>query len=1079
MTPDTMFKFVNVRPAQRTEAPPSRFAVFKRSNTDFQTALGQLAGDDVQSKSIALAVRFLGSDAYLKSDPPLGQPIPMLKSFVSTTAREPTAAAARQKAAGVLGRPLADWLALPETVKLKAAIWDSALAHFLSPATTPNDRDAVFANVRAMHAAEYLAGLPDKAPPLTETDINALRIVFPKTLVPPATRPGADAASMEMLAGLKAKGLAAFDKVSKLQQAAGELRTAATTVRKQRQRSLPIKIEGDVNELTPIQIKAAGAASSLLGRTQILAEMEKMVSKEVIIQPAAKPWVFEAGAARYLSAGTRELLAPRQEALGERTAGEIAHSLEMEAREQATAFLKSVPAKERGRMAEEEHFVALAKVAALPFSLPFKKSPAPAINTPEKAGLRPLGVGDLLVVKQKLLRYEAGEVAHIENVLKSEKMGRVHSRLRETEETIVLETEELEETEKDQQSTERFELHKEAEKSVESSMTFDAGVAVTASYGPVSLSAHADFALSNSVSESSKTASTFAREVTERSVSKIQRRAREERTRRTLERFEEKNEHGFDNTLGPGNITGVYRWVDKYYRARVVNYGRRLMLEFIIPEPAAFYLWVTSNRPLPGITLPRPSAPTIYGRPLEPDDLNANNYSQFISAYNVQDATAYPEESIKISAAVKVASTKENGNATIAEVSEKLVCPNGYEVDDVYGVSGSGGWSGNWVDIKVGGESWGSVVASDVEGIVPISIIGWTGCVHVNVVAICSLKEEAIRSWQLKTYASIMTAYDRALAAYNEQVAAARIQQGVAIEGRNPLINRKLERDELRKAALRALTNDFDTLVIGSTVEHNIDFHAMRDNGDFGYPEFSPKRAHYEGQVIQFFEQAFEWNNMVYRFYPYFWGRKVNWDDRYPLTDVDPMFTDFLRAGAARVVVPVHPAYPEAVLHFLHTAEIWNGGVPPTIDDPLYVSIIDELRSDAQVNDDGDDLAACSLDSTTPCFVDEWEVKLPTTLVYLQKDSDLPVFSTGETTPANIIAKLDEMVIASGEDLDWRHSIVDLLKLLGRDSGFAARKAMALSHGCPTSGSLAMNSCLRKKIMAALVANGGVLPNDF
>lgn len=221
-----------------------------------------------------------------------------------------------------------------------------------------------------------------------------------------------------------------------------------------------------------------------------------------------------------------------------------------------------------------------------------------------------------------------------------------------------------------------------------------------------------------------------------------------------------------------------------------------------------------------------------------------------------------------------------------------------------------------------------------------------------------------------------------------------------------------------------------------------------------------------------------ELRHAIVRYYPYYWGRKGNWDDRYPLADADPLFADFLRAGAARIVVPVHPGYPEAMLHFMHTAEIWNGGEPPTIDDPLYVSIIDELRGDAQINDDGDDLAACSIDSTTPCFVDEWEVKLPTTLVYLQQDPNLPVLSTGETAPVDLAAKLDQMVEDSGQDLDWRQSVVDLLKLLGRDSSYPARKAMALAHGCPTSGSAAMNICLKGKIMTALAVNGA-LPADF
>jgi hypothetical protein len=258
-----------------------------------------------------------------------------------------------------------------------------------------------------------------------------------------------------------------------------------------------------------------------------------------------------------------------------------------------------------------------------------------------------------------------------------------------------------------------------------------------------------------------------------------------------------------------------------------------------------------------------------------------------------------------------------------------------------------------------------------------------------------------------------MTAYQRALEAYNLQVAAVQGQLG-AIEGRNPDLNRKLERDELRKAVLRMLTDNFASIIVGGSVQTDMEFHAMVDNGDYSYPEFSPSRAMLEGKVIQFFEQAFEWDNLVYRFYPYFWGRKEKWNQLYPLGDADPLFAEFLRAGAARVVVPVHPAYPEAVLHYLHTGEIWKGGEPPNIDDPLFISIINELRGDAQLNDDGDGLTACSLDSATPCFVDEWEVKLPTELVYLQKDSELPVFATNGTSAINVETKLDQSYPSRG-----------------------------------------------------------------
>jgi hypothetical protein len=50
---------------------------------------------------------------------------------------------------------------------------------------------------------------------------------------------------------------------------------------------------------------------------------------------------------------------------------------------------------------------------------------------------------------------------------------------------------------------------------------------------------------------------------------------------------------------------------------------------------------------------------------------------------------------------------------------------------------------------------------------------------------------------------------------------------------------------------------------------------------------------------------------------------------------------------------------------------------------------VDELKRDSGADTDGD-LPACSADSAYPCQMDEWEVKLPTTLVYLQQDAVLP-----------------------------------------------------------------------------------------
>ena len=78
-------------------------------------------------------------------------------------------------------------------------------------------------------------------------------------------------------------------------------------------------------------------------------------------------------------------------------------------------------------------------------------------------------------------------------------------------------------------------------------------------------------------------------------------------------------------------------------------------------------------------------------------------------------------------------------------------------------------------------------------------------------------------------------------------------------------------------------------------------------------------------------------------------------------------------------------------------------------------------------------------------------------------------------------AILDQAVAAKGEKLEWRTSIVDLMKALDIDSSLSARKELAkeLGYSGDTSDSATMNIWLHKQVIAKLVANGGKLPADF
>jgi len=82
----------------------------------------------------------------------------------------------------------------------------------------------------------------------------------------------------------------------------------------------------------------------------------------------------------------------------------------------------------------------------------------------------------------------------------------------------------------------------------------------------------------------------------------------------------------------------------------------------------------------------------------------------------------------------------------------------------------------------------------------------------------------------------------------------------------------------------------------------------------------------------------------------------------------------------------------------------------------------------------------------------------------------------------DVVAKLAALAAANPEKLNWKVSIVDLLKLLGLDSSLAARKELATELACPAEkmgDSAQMNMWLHKTVLQKLAANGGNIPADL
>ncbi|MCA2225917.1 hypothetical protein [Nonomuraea aurantiaca] len=587
-----------------------------------------------------------------------------------------------------------------------------------------------------------------------------------------------------------------------------------------------------------------------------------------------------------------------------------------------------------------------------------------------KGEVAPAGIADLLVVKQQLTGYESADVAHIENVLRGERKLRDHSR-RDTTELITINEQETNTSEdRDLQTTDRFEMTRETEQTVKEDVALKAGLNVSGRYGPVvEFAASAEGSFARSKQEATKSAARFSQDVTERTSRKIAERVLTRTQLTTTTETIEKNTHELDNTHGNENISGVYQWVNKVYQAQLFNYGLRAMFDFMVPEPAAFLIASMQQTSAAARNLIKP--PDF---PLNPAQINEINFAYWVKQTGATDVQPPPElfktKSLDFKAGGGDSDTNYNHSAQISiEEGYRAVYASVGVVRNI--------WEGdNTVEVVVGrrtqrmpgGDRLWTTTLDDERDTVAVAIDTF----HVAQVAVAvevkvQRTDRAMDKWRLETHAKLETAHKAAVADYEEKLAALQLRAGVDIQGRNPAANLALMQTELKKNCVSILTD-----------QHYDLFDSIETSPANGLPEINVFEAAGEGPYVRFFEQAFEWEHVTFVTYPYFWGRKNQWEERLGFDDPDPAFADFLRAGFCRVSVPARPGFEGAIDHFLTFGEIWNGGPLPTISNPLYLPIADEIAE--RLDRPGTEVPQG----------DPWIVRVPTSLVKLRDDDRLP-----------------------------------------------------------------------------------------
>lgn len=611
--------------------------------------------------------------------------------------------------------------------------------------------------------------------------------------------------------------------------------------------------------------------------------------------------------------------------------------------------------------------------------------PTDIVFRPTGFGVKQLGIADYKKVEQTVHCYVEGEVAHIENIMAREYREKSTRRLRRSENTTTTSSESESEHLSDTTSTDRFEMQNEVAKVMQQSRDFSANASVTGTIAGTGLtiSAGANYATHNSKEESTRAAVTEAKDITERAMDRVVTRVKQERIEKVIEEFEENNKHGFDNTKGDKHVVGVYRWVDKIYKNQIYNYGKRLMFEFMIPEPAKLHYlgMLASKDSANGKVIVKPTDPRKASGAMKiatSNDIDENKATYWAGVLNVE-LVSIPDATISVGKAFDhYNSVVDTGSSK----SDMVKIPEGYVSKSAHivftGMVGARGW-GNSVIATVGNQAQISYPSRiddkwqqffNINPFINEIPVAATFCAYflgtANITVVCDLTPEAYAQWQQKTFKAIIDAYDKALGKYEDELAQEAAKAGTVL-GTNPGFYREIENMILRKNCISYLIDQSPSAKLTYGKQQ---FKTAGANEFDKYEINVTKELDNYTAFAKFLEQAFEWNIMSYYFYPFYWGAKADWGTLYQYDNNDPVFRSFMQSGLARVVVTVRPGFEDAVRFYMQTGLVWNGGEVPVIDDPLHLSIVDELK-----------------EPTGKPEGKAWATRVPTSLTILQADS--------------------------------------------------------------------------------------------
>ncbi|SDX58644.1 hypothetical protein SAMN04515617_10522 [Collimonas sp. OK242] len=659
--------------------------------------------------------------------------------------------------------------------------------------------------------------------------------------------------------------------------------------------------------------------------------------------------------------------------------------------------------------------IALSAIVAIPDNVAILP-PVPAISGADTATppntWEVLGVGKLKMARQHLAGYAPGELADVVNVMPRERQEMLERTVSTTTERSSHVDEQAQQSDTSRETSASSELADTIhEVMAADGMAVDMS-GVTPQYSNLNLLLNGSGSSSQGRSAwSAADTSRMFQRLTEQAARRLGDRVSSQRGKEWQELRERRQSQLIDNT-GNERLVGVYRWVDRVVRVHVEELGSRLVLAFVLEQPAQN--WVAAVAAQGAVPLKKPAAlPASYAA------IQPGNYQDIGADYGLLELEAPPPSQVVLSATIS--------RVTLGDLS--LLCvPDGYSVasaavtvalsDNTFNLACS--ICGHDLPVSsapptaaptaapalasastpapsgtlppqlassplsvavpacsttgtgpalVNPPNQPTSVISTVTltglpittGRIPVTVMSAAPLFCVTVTLTCTLIVPAagtanslLIAWQMRIYNRLQSAWKSAWKTYDAALHARIDQASAGHTG-------KVQRDTLKQACMSLL---------------------LQVSGAPGVSE-------------RLLEPQFDWAHMTWQYQSPTSASGNNWPQSHTSEATRPssdrLFQHFLAAQAARVLLPVNSGWESWLLFYLQFKRPWIGGPARTLLTESTLPIMEELlRQDVEAGDHCLDSSAQIPLEKSRIPTENWTVRVPTSMIYLQQGAELP-----------------------------------------------------------------------------------------